>query len=188
MTENIFFDTAKLKKVGKNVIIGKTVRIRYPELVEIGDNCIIDDFTYISTGLKLGRNVHIASGVKIIGGRKTTVQIDSFCGISSHAMMIAGCDDYMQGMNGVDIPMQYKGNMKFGNIHLQKHCMLAPFVTVMQGVSLAEGTAIDSYSRVMRDTIPWFFYAGNPAEKIIPRNKQQILEYEQQFLENEMAE
>ena len=46
---NIFFDLKKLKHIGKNVIIGKTVRIRRPELVEIGDNTIIDDFCYIST-------------------------------------------------------------------------------------------------------------------------------------------
>ena len=63
--ENIFFDINRLKKCGKNVIIGKTVRIRYPELVEIGDNVIIDDFTYISTALKLHSNVHISSGSKI---------------------------------------------------------------------------------------------------------------------------
>ena len=41
---NIFFDIKKLKKCGNNVTIGKTVRIRYPELVSIGDNVIIDDF------------------------------------------------------------------------------------------------------------------------------------------------
>ena len=50
--ENLFFDKNDLKKCGTNVIIGKTVRIRYPHLVEIGDNVIIDDFTYISTSLK----------------------------------------------------------------------------------------------------------------------------------------
>ena len=33
--ENLFFDLSKLKSCGANVIIGKTVRIRYPELVEI---------------------------------------------------------------------------------------------------------------------------------------------------------
>ena len=52
MDENIFFDLSQLKKIGKNVIIGKTVRIRYPELVEIGDNVIIDDFTYIINCIK----------------------------------------------------------------------------------------------------------------------------------------
>ena len=70
MQENIFFDLNKLKSLGKNVIIGKTVRIRYPELVEIGNNVIIDDFTYISTQLKLHSNVHISAGCKIIGGQK----------------------------------------------------------------------------------------------------------------------
>ena len=59
--QNIFFDILKLKKIGKNVIIGKTVRIRYPELVEIGNNVIIDDFTYISTSMKLYDNVHISA-------------------------------------------------------------------------------------------------------------------------------
>ena len=47
--ENIFLDKNQLKKCGKNVIIGKTARIRYPELVSIEDNVIIDDFCYIST-------------------------------------------------------------------------------------------------------------------------------------------
>ena len=61
MSENIFFDLAKLKRCGRNVIIGKTVRIRYPELVEIGDDVIIDDFTYISTALNIVGRVHIAS-------------------------------------------------------------------------------------------------------------------------------
>ncbi|MGI8633881.1 MAG: hypothetical protein ACR2KZ_00620, partial [Segetibacter sp.] len=76
--DNIFFDVGKLKHCGKNVIIGKTARIRYPELVSIGDNCIIDDFTYISTCLELTENVHISSGTKIIGGRNATVFFDQF--------------------------------------------------------------------------------------------------------------
>ena len=43
--DNIFFNISDLKYIGKNVIIGKTVRIRQPEKVSIGDNTIIDDFT-----------------------------------------------------------------------------------------------------------------------------------------------
>ena len=42
--DNIFFDTNLLKRCGEYVIIGKTVRIRYPELVENDDNVLIDDF------------------------------------------------------------------------------------------------------------------------------------------------
>ena len=66
MSDNIFFNIADLKSCGVNVIIGKTVRIRYPELVEIGDNVIIDDFCYISTSLSISSNVHISSGCRLL--------------------------------------------------------------------------------------------------------------------------
>ena len=68
MSGNLFFDEASLAYRGKNVIIGKTVRIRYPELVRLGDNVIIDDFTYISTALECDDYVHISAGAKLIGG------------------------------------------------------------------------------------------------------------------------
>ena len=184
MVDNIFFDVSKLKKIGKNVIIGKTVRMRYPELVEIGDNCIIDDFTYISTGLKLGRNVHISAGSQIIGGSSVTVSIGDFCGVSAHCMLIAGSDDFMNGMNGSNIPKQYHGNMRFGNIVMEKHSMLAPYAMIMPGVTVAEGTVIDSYSRVKRNTKPWYLYVGNPAKPIMPRNRETIVQYEQRFFED----
>ena len=53
--ENIFFDKKDLLNCGENVIIGKTVRIRSPEKVSIGDNSIIDDFTYISGSIEIGQ-------------------------------------------------------------------------------------------------------------------------------------
>ena len=65
MNNNIFFSIADLKKCGKNVIIGKTVRIRNPEKVTIGDNVIIDDFTYISGEVNIGNFVHIAASCTI---------------------------------------------------------------------------------------------------------------------------
>jgi acetyltransferase-like isoleucine patch superfamily enzyme len=74
IAENMFFDRSDLKSSGTNVIIGKTVRIRRPELAEIGDNVIIDDFIYISTPLKLHSNMHISSGCKIIGGKHAFVE------------------------------------------------------------------------------------------------------------------
>ena len=68
MKDNIFFKKSDLKHCGKNVIIGKTVRIRHPELVEIGDNCIIDDFTIISGKVELGNYVHIGSSCSLQAG------------------------------------------------------------------------------------------------------------------------
>jgi len=49
--ENIFFDRKDLLSCGEKKKKKKTVRIRNPERVSIGDNTIIDDFTYISGSL-----------------------------------------------------------------------------------------------------------------------------------------
>ena len=110
MSDNIFFNTAELKTCGKNVIIGKTVRIRYPELVEIGDNVIIDDFCYISTTLKIGSNVHISAGCKIIGGRQAKVSLDEFSTLSPNVVIAAGSDDYISGIGTPMVPVIFKGN------------------------------------------------------------------------------
>ena len=66
--EKYFFNKKDLKFLGKNTIIGKTVRIRKPEKVSIGENTIVDDFTYISCAMKIGKNCHIGPGVVINGG------------------------------------------------------------------------------------------------------------------------
>ena len=96
--ENLFFDIKDLKHFGKNSIIGKTVRIRYPELVSIGDNCIIDDFTYISTQLTLENYCHISSGCKFIGGQKSEVSMDMLSTTAPNVVLSAGNDDYVSGI------------------------------------------------------------------------------------------
>ena len=95
---NIFFDLSELKHCGKNVIIGKTVRIRYPHLVSIGDNCIIDDFTYISTALELEGYNHISAGCKIIGGSSSKLVMKPFSTFSPNVVVAAGSDDYLSGI------------------------------------------------------------------------------------------
>ena len=95
MSENIFFNTSELKKCGKNVIIGKTVRIRHPELVEIGDNCIIDDFTLISGKVQLGNYVHIASSCSLQAGN-AGISIGSFSSLGAGARLFAVSTDYIK--------------------------------------------------------------------------------------------
>ena len=65
MTDNIFFNRADLKHCGSNVIIGKTARIRYPELVSIGDNVIIDDVRYQNEIKALRENGYFLIKLKI---------------------------------------------------------------------------------------------------------------------------
>ncbi len=182
--ENIFFDFKELKSCGKNVIIGKTVRIRYPELVEIGDNVIIDDFTYISTALKIHNNVHISAGSKIIGGKKAFVEMKEFSTLAPNVVLSAGSDDYLGGIATPMVPMEFKGNAVIGSIILNKHCIVGAGSVVLPNVVFEEGACIGALSLANKHMEEYTLYAGIPAKFIKNRNKEEIIELEKK-LKNE---
>ena len=180
--ENIFFDFKDLKSCGKNVIIGKTVRIRYPELVEIGDNVIIDDFTYVSTQLKLYSNVHISAGCKIIGGRKAYVEMHEFSTLAPNVVLSAGSDDYLSGIATPLVPLAFKGEAKIGKIILNKHCIVGAGSVVLPDVIFEEGACLGALSLAKTDLAEYSLYAGIPSSLIKKRNKVEILNLENKFL------
>ena len=184
MSENIFFDVSEIKKMGKNVIIGKTVRIRYPELVEIGDNVIIDDFTYISTKLILHNNVHISSGCKIIGGKSSSVEMYEFSTLAPNVVLSAGSDDYLSGIATPMIPSEFKGDAIIGRIIIKKHCIVGSNSVILPNVTLNTGSTVGALSLVKDDTYMWSVYAGIPAKKKKIRNKEEILYFERKYKES----
>lgn len=185
--QNIFFDLRQLKRIGKNVIIGKTVRIRYPELVEIGDNVIIDDFTYISTALKIENYVHISAGAKIIGGKTCTVGFGSFSTLAPNVTLAAGSDDYMAGLATPLVDAKFKGQPEYGDIKLGKHVIVGAGSVVLPGVNLQEGSSVGALSLVNFDLEAWTLYAGIPAKAVRMRDKAKISKLEQDFLKNDRS-
>ena len=184
MSDNIFFNTSDLKKCGKNVIIGKTVRIRYPELVEIGDNVIIDDFSYISTELKISSNVHISAGCKIIGGKGAFVSFDRFSTLSPNVVIAAGSDDYFSGIATPMIPIEYKGNFEVGSVEINKHCIVGSNSTILPNVILDVGSSVGANSLVNKNLKAWVLYAGVPVRKIKDRDMKEILNLEKKYLDS----
>jgi len=181
MNDNIFFDLNRLKAIGKNVIIGKTVRIRYPELVEIGDNVIIDDFTYISTSLRIYNYVHISSGCKIIGGKESFVEFHEFSTLSPGVVLAAGSDDYIAGIATPLVPTEYKGDVKHGKIILFKHCIVGSNSVVLPNVVFNEGSAVGALSLVNRNLDEYTLYGGVPAKRLKDRDMKSITNYENSF-------
>ena len=179
--DNIFFDLNKLKSVGKNVIIGKTVRIRYPELVEIGDNVIIDDFSYISTQLKIGSYVHIAPGCKLIGGRDSYIELNDFVTLAPNTVLAAGSDDYISGLTHPMIPLQFRGAIKIGKIIIKKYVIIGANSAVLPDIVFNEGAVTGALTFVKHNCKEWTVYAGIPAKEIKKRNKKEILELERNF-------
>lgn len=187
MSKNIFFDVRKLAACGKNVIIGRTVRIRYPELVQIGDNCIIDDFTYISTAMRLDDYVHIAAGCKLIGGQKCTVHMGRFSTLAPNVVLSAGSDDYRAGIATPFVPEKYKGKVEYGDIELGKHCIVGSGTVVLPGVCFSDGASVGALSLVKRSLKSWTLYAGIPVSELGKRDKKNILAAEKSFYQEQQA-
>jgi acetyltransferase-like isoleucine patch superfamily enzyme len=176
--ENIFFDVSRLKHVGKNVIIGKTVRIRQPEKVSIGDNTIIDDFTYISCAANIGKNCHIASNVSISGG-KGTFTMGNYSTLSNGCSVHCASSDYREC--SMDLPSVAE-EKQFGGVIAD--VSMASFVTVgahsclLPGAKLPEGSAFGAYTMVKasNDLQAYHLYVGSSCRDLGPRSKKELLE------------
>lgn len=174
MQGNIFFDKSKLKYCGKNVIIGKTVRIRKPEECIIGDNTIIDDFAYISCGITIGKNCHIASHVCISGGKGKFFMGDRST-LSSHVSIHCASSDY--DSISLDLPSippeeQYGGyveDIKVGNnVVIGSHSVLLP------GVNIPDYVACGAYTLMNKKVYNKFgLYVGIPSRFLKLRIKKE---------------
>jgi galactoside O-acetyltransferase len=181
MNQNIFFNTNELKHCGKNVIIGKTVRIRYPNLVSIGDNCIIDDFTYISTELELQGYNHISSGCIIIGGPHSKLIMKPFSTFSPNVVIAAGSDDYLSGIATPMVDIKFKGNVEYGTVSIGRHSIVGAGSVILPNITVNDGATVGALSLVNKDLDEWGLYVGVPVKKIKIRDKEKILELERQF-------
>lgn len=143
---NIFFDISKLKYCGKNVIIGKTVRIRKPEECIIGDNTIIDDFAYISCPIEIGKNCHIASHVSISGG-KGKFKMGDYSTLSSHVSVHCASSDYTE--TSLDLPSvpeeeQYGGYVE--DVEIGDYVVIGSHSVILPGVSIPDKVACGAYT------------------------------------------
>ena len=173
----------KFKRIGKNVQIGKNVYFRYPELVEIGNNVIVDEFCYFTTKVLIGDYVHISPHCSIIGGKNSTFEIQNFAGLSAGCRIICGSDSYLgDGMTNPTIPNQYRAKVTFTTVKIEEHAVLGTNCVVHPGITIGKGAAIGSMSLITKNLEEWGIYIGIPAKKIKIREKEKILKYEKLLL------
>lgn len=183
--DNLFFDKSKLKYCGEGVIIGKTVRIRKPEECIIGDGTIIDDFTYISSIVEIGKNCHIASNVSISGGAGKLI-IGDYSTISNHCSIHCASSDYI-GVS-MDLPSAAK-ELRFGGV--VKDVTIGRFVTIgahsciLPGTMLPDAFACSAYCLVTEQQYEAnSLYAGIPARFLKTRDNSEFKQtnlYKQYF-------
>lgn len=128
---------------GRNVMIDYGVYIRYPWLVEVGDQVAINrNCSFYPSYLKkkkiiIKNNVTIAYNVSFIGGSQ----------------------DYRHQ----ELPDTG------GDIVVRDHVWIGCNVTILPGITIGEGAVIGAGSVVTRDVAPYTIVAGNPARVIKER-------------------
>ena len=164
--KNLFFDLSDLKYLGKNVIIGKTVRIRQPEKVIIGDNVIIDDFTYISSAMEIGRNCHISSHVSISGGLGK-LTIGDYSTISSHCSVYCASSDYRKiSLDLPSVPEEERYGGIVEDVIIGDYVTVGAHCCILPGSILPNRTAFGAYTLIdNKNLLENHLYVGHKCNK-----------------------
>lgn len=157
---------AKLKKRGREVKIYPLANLHNQDVIEINDNCQIDDLTFIDggTGLKIGRYVHIACGARIVGGGH--LQIGDYAVIGYGSTIITGSEDYRGGKRMSSLAPREQRNPRAGQTTIGRDVYIGAHVVVHPDVKIGEGAIIGSSSLVLKDIEPWSINVGNPCRRI----------------------
>jgi len=176
-----------LGKVGRNVVFGRSLTIRHPHKIVIGDNCIIDDYAVLdakgesNTGISMGSNVMLGrnsvlsckNGDLIIGDNvniamncflqsAATVRIGRDTLLSAYCYLIGGGDHKIER---TDIPIMAQGQVVRG-IEIGEDCLLGGGVYVQDGVRIGKGSVIGTGATVTGNIPEYVVAVGVPARVI----------------------
>lgn len=161
----------KLRKYGKGTIIYDFVRIPKPELVEIGDYSKIDDFAflYAGNGIKIGKHVHIATGVKIIGAGY--LELGDHVALAQNVVILTSTNDYRGGYHMSAASPREQQNIRDGVVIIEKDGFVGAGSVVHPNIKIGEGAIVGSNSLVLKDVKPWTINIGSPCKVIGIREK-----------------
>lgn len=157
---------SRLKKCGENVKIYPLAKIVKPEVIEVGNNSMIDDFTFINGGIstKIGKYVHIASFTSVIGGGELI--IGDYAVLACGSRILTGTDTYYNGKRmSTALPIEQR-NLIRSKVIINKDAFIGTNAVIHPNVKIGEGAIIGSNSLVLSDVEPWSINVGSPCKKI----------------------
>ena len=173
-------EAMNFKQLGVEVKVSRTSRLYIPEYISIGDYSIVDDFCILSGSIEIGRNVHLAHGCRVIGGREG-IKMNDFSGLAFGVTIFAQSDDYGgDALTNPTVPMQYRKILR-ARVELGRHVIVGAGSIVFPGVNMGDGSSVGACSMVTKSTDPWSVYFGVPAKRIKSRKKAMV-ELENQYL------
>lgn len=179
---NLFFPFL-FKAVGKGVSFGKSITIRHPHKISIGDNVVIDDYCLLdakgldNNGIIIGSNIFIGRGSilsckngdiileknvvvgfnsEIISASNVIIGENTL--ISAYVYIIGGGHAYSR----TDIPISEQDKTSFG-IRIGKNSWIGAGVLVFDGITIGRDAIIGAGAVVSKDIPPFAIAAGVPA-------------------------
>lgn len=178
--------------VGRNVIFGKSLTIRHPHKIYIGDNVVIDDYAVLDAkgtdnqGIVMGDNVLIGRNTvisckngNITIGDNTNIAMNCFIQsaktvtigknvlFAAYGYVIGGGDHETER---TDIPIIAQGQIVKG-ITIGDNCWMGAGVKVLDGITIENDSIIGAGAVVSR-SIPEFSIAVGVPAKILKHRKE----------------
>jgi galactoside O-acetyltransferase len=193
MRQGGFYSREELSDIGfesfgDNVLLSRTASIYRPEVISLGNNVRIDDFSLLSggKGIQIGSYVHIGAYAALFGGAGITME--DFSGVSPRATVFSESDDFMgRSLTGPTIPMKYKPAFISAPVIFRKHSGMGVSSTILPGVEMGEGAGLAAHSMATKSCAPWTISFGVPAKQSV-RRRRNVLLLEQQFMDDLAAE
>lgn len=182
-----------LGRVGRGVIFGRNVVLRYPHKIFLGNNVVIDDNCLIDAK---GRDNHgIVIGDNVFVGRNTIllctdgdiyiednvsigfnsevmsanyVKLGKNVLISSYCFLNAATHDFER----TDIAVSEQASIA-RKIVLEENVWLAAHVTILDGITIGKDTIVGAGAVVNKDLPPLSIAVGMPAKVIRSRKSEE---------------
>lgn len=156
-------------------IISAQVRVRCPDHFHVGEGSIIDDFSYFSTRVIVGRWSHIASGCTVAGGQERTFRFGDFSSLSSGVKVWCTSDDFVNDLVTILPPEcpEVKTHLITGDVTMGNFTAVGSNSVIMPDNEVPEGTVIGALSFVPPrfKFKPWSVYVGSPVRLLKARNE-----------------
>ena len=151
--------------IGKDVQLGKEVRIHHPDLVNlydcaVGDETRIGAFVEIQVGATIGARCKISSHTFICEG--VTIEDEVFVG---HGVMFI--NDRFPRATTEDGEPQGPADWKVEPTRVCRRASIGSNATILCGVTIGEGATIGAGAVVTRDVAPRTIVAGVPARAVV---------------------
>lgn len=181
------------KRVGKGVIWGKSLTLRHPHKIEVGNHVAVNDFAVLDayggkeSGIKIADEALISRSVilnskgglidikeranlgtmTLVYSRDCTVKVGKDVLISAFCYLMGGGS---HSMDRTDIPIAYQGAECKG-IEVGDNVWLGSGVKVQDGCSLGRDAVIGTNSFVNQNIPEFAVAAGNPAKVVKIRGR-----------------